>query len=127
MPVIGIGRGFEYRVQHSEVVGFSFQKVLKISRIFRFHGHCILKNTTLFTGCYPIMGQNMGQTVFCGFAEIIFKLFDPKNTRKSPEILRFQDFLWLRRQDSNLRPPGYEPDERPTALLRDVQCAPLSA
>ena len=60
------------------------------------------------TSCYPIMGQNMGQEVPCRNTKFIPKLLPRKSERKSPEIIRFQDFLWLRRQDSNLRPPGYE-------------------
>ena len=46
---------------------------------------------------------------FCGKTQdFFFELSKHKKRRKSPEIVWFQDFLWLRRQDSNLRPPGYE-------------------
>ena len=76
MPLIGIGRGFEHRVENPEVIEKFFSKVLSFSQIFRFSGHCILKNPTLSTGCYPIMGQNMGQTDFYRFAEFFSEHFD---------------------------------------------------
>ena len=38
------------------------------------------------------------------FVPLIFA----QKVRKTPDFFRNPVFLWLRRQDSNLRPPGYE-------------------
>ena len=34
--------------------------------------------------------------------------------------IKITDLLWLRGKDLNQRPPGYEPDELPAALPRDI-------
>ena len=46
-----------------------------------------------------------------------YRLNDRAVAKKKPDKNRASE---LRRQDSNVRPPGYEPGELPTAPLRDI-------
>ena len=62
------------------------------------------------------MGHGMGQVGSPERTPNFLTRIKKKNSRNRS----ISGVLWLRRQDSNLRPPGYEPDELPTALLRDI-------
>ena len=46
-------------------------------------------------------------------------------SKKLPLLKLYQqrELIWLRGKDSNQRPPGYEPDELPAALPRDISLA----
>ena len=62
------------------------------------------------------MGHGMGQAVDPYRDPYYLKQI----YEKSSENQRFSELLWLRGKDLNQRPPGYEPDELPAALPRDI-------
>ena len=70
-----------------------------------------------------IRGKSAGRArfgVILGSNSKIFKI-GSESKRKSTLKPTFQRACWLRGQDLNLRPPGYEPDELPSALPRDMK------
>ena len=65
----------------------------------------------------PRMGHGLGHP---GVQEMGTSPKVAKRQRKTPLSGWKAVFLWLRGLDLNQRPPGYEPDELPTALPRDI-------
>ena len=67
-------------------------------------GANLLRRPALSTASYPRMGQNLGQPLTQVLTQIDFHI---KSNKISGFLTKTADF-WLRREDLNLRPPGYE-------------------
>ena len=126
MPVVGIGRGFEHRAHHQKVIKKFFSKSFENLSVFPIwwtlnSEKCHLVHWVLF-----YYGSEYGSNAFTENRRNLFLTFQAVKRKKSQEIMRFQYFLQLQRQDSNLRPPGYELWSRGKVLTFQCFLTPLS-
>ena len=78
------------------------------------HFRCCLLRWRMVFSSHPVLSGTWKHIVvwvriWVGpFLQKMISTFRTKKQRKSPEILRFQDFLWWTMADSNRRPPACE-------------------
>ena len=77
-----------------------------------------------FTRNDAMFAQNISKATSLGEAVIISDsdiIYRKANIIEKTLVQKNMSFFWLRRRDLNQRPSGYEPDELPTAPLRDIE------